>query len=64
MFTIIITACYTSSIIAFVTLPIFPETVGIRESVAVSFLIIQLIRTLLRFNFRVVIGILSCWYFG
>lgn len=27
MFTIIITACYTSSIIAFVTLPIFPETV-------------------------------------
>ncbi|KAJ6620842.1 Ionotropic receptor 21a, partial [Pseudolycoriella hygida] len=28
VFTIIITACYTSSIIAFVTLPIFPETVG------------------------------------
>lgn len=27
MFTIIITACYTGSIIAFVTLPIFPETV-------------------------------------
>lgn len=27
MFTIIITACYTSSIIAFVTLPVFPETV-------------------------------------
>nr|QGW45447.1 ionotropic receptor 21a [Bradysia odoriphaga] len=27
VFTIIITACYTSSIIAFVTLPIFPETV-------------------------------------
>lgn len=27
MFTIIITACYTGSIIAFVTLPVFPETV-------------------------------------
>lgn len=27
VFTIIITACYTSSIIAFVTLPVFPETV-------------------------------------
>lgn len=27
IFTIIITACYTSSIIAFVTLPVFPETV-------------------------------------
>lgn len=27
MFTIIITACYTSSIIAFVTLPVFPDTV-------------------------------------
>lgn len=27
MFSIIITACYTSSIIAFVTLPVFPSTV-------------------------------------
>lgn len=27
MFSIIITACYTSSIIAFVTLPVFPDTV-------------------------------------
>lgn len=27
VFTIIITACYTGSIIAFVTLPVFPETI-------------------------------------
>lgn len=27
VFSIIITACYTSSIIAFVTLPVFPDTV-------------------------------------
>lgn len=27
MFTIIITACYTGSIIAFVTLPVYPDTV-------------------------------------
>jgi hypothetical protein len=27
VFTIIITACYTGSIIAFVTLPVYPETV-------------------------------------
>lgn len=27
LFSIIITACYTSSIIAFVTLPVFPSTI-------------------------------------
>lgn len=27
VFTIIITACYTGSIIAFVTLPVYPETI-------------------------------------
>ncbi|KAJ3639554.1 hypothetical protein Zmor_002908 [Zophobas morio] len=31
MFTIIVTACYTGSIIAFVTLPIYPETVDTPE---------------------------------
>lgn len=28
MFTIIITACYTGSIIAFITLPVYPEVVN------------------------------------
>lgn len=31
IFTIIITACYTGSIIAFVTLPVFPQTVDTLE---------------------------------
>lgn len=34
VFTIIITACYTSSIIAFVTLPVFPETVDTMADLA------------------------------
>lgn len=33
IFTIIITAAYTSSIIAFVTLPIFPSTVDTAEEI-------------------------------
>lgn len=37
MFTIIITACYTGSIIAFVTLPIFPETVDTIEQLQGGF---------------------------
>jgi hypothetical protein len=37
LFTIIITACYTGSIIAFVTLPIFPETVDSIEQLTYGF---------------------------
>lgn len=37
MFTIIITACYTGSIIAFVTLPVFPETVDTFEQLKDGF---------------------------
>lgn len=37
VFTIIITACYTGSIIAFVTLPIFPETVDTLEQLQNGF---------------------------
>lgn len=37
MFTIIITACYTGSIIAFVTLPIYPETVDTVEQLRDGF---------------------------
>ncbi|KAL0901837.1 hypothetical protein ABMA27_006998 [Loxostege sticticalis] len=37
IFTIIITSCYTGSIIAFVTLPIFPETVDTIEQLIAGF---------------------------
>lgn len=37
VFTIIITACYTGSIIAFVTLPVFPETVDTVEQLNAGF---------------------------
>ena len=37
VFTIIITSCYTGSIIAFVTLPIFPETVDTIEQLLSGF---------------------------
>jgi len=33
IFTVIITAAYTSSIIAFVTLPVFPDTVDTAEEI-------------------------------
>ncbi|XP_028175661.1 ionotropic receptor 21a-like [Ostrinia furnacalis] len=37
IFTIIITSCYTGSIIAFVTLPVFPETVDTIEQLIAGF---------------------------
>lgn len=37
MFSIIITACYTGSIIAFVTLPVFPETIDLIEDLIDGF---------------------------
>lgn len=37
MFSIIITACYTGSIIAFVTLPVFPDTIDTIEDLIDGF---------------------------
>lgn len=37
IFTIIITSCYTGSIIAFVTLPVFPETVDTIQQLLAGF---------------------------
>lgn len=51
LFTIIITSCYTGSIIAFVTLPVFPETIDTIQQLLDGFYRVGTLGKLISLNF-------------